>query len=236
MSTYNANQALASIDANIVWVLGFFAVTAAATFVYLIQSFKLAREHQAYSSALPAVGWFAVHDLHFVLHYDLWFNVYDHWWVKAWWVALIFTTLIEFGLVAMIIKYGRKELAAWASQKQFFGLIALGTAAIGIIWLLVKSAIDDPIWLISFPITAFWAVPFSTALLMRRQSQRGQSTTLPICSVFIIGAFQGALWFIDPFFRSPYFLMFSAMGVTWALVNIWLIKQMPAYHPQEITA
>ncbi len=233
INTYDAQAALSSIDANLGWVLGFFAITAAATFVYLIQSFKLAKTHAAYSSALPAAGWFAVHDLHFVALYDLWFHVYDHWWVKAWWVALVFTTIIEFALVGLIIRYGRKELAPWASQWQFFGLIALGTVAIGIIWLLVKAAIDDPLWLISFPITAFWAVPFSTALMLRRNSTRGQSAVLPICSLFIIGAFQGALWFIDPFFRSPWFLMFTAMGLAWSLSNLWLIKQLPVYTAQR---
>ena len=138
--TYDPAAALSSIDANVAWVLAFFAIAAVATFIYLLQSFKLARAHEAYSSALPAVGWFAVHDLHFVLLYELWFDVYDHWWVKAWWVALVFTTLIEFALVGMIVKYGRKELAPWASQRQFFGLIALGTVAIGVIWLLVKDS------------------------------------------------------------------------------------------------
>lgn len=214
-------------------MLAFFAIAAVATFVYLTQSFRLARSDLAYSSALPAVGWFAVHDLHFVLLYELWFETYDHWWVKAWWFALVFTTLIEFALVGMIIKYGRKELAPWAANTQFVGLVILGTVAIGIIWLLVKASINDPLWLISFPITAFWAVPFSTALMLRRNSQRGQSTTLPICSVFIIGAFQGALWFVDPFFRSPWFVMFSMMGITWAFVNIWLLKRLPTYQLQE---
>ncbi|MYE87218.1 MAG: hypothetical protein F4X31_13380 [Gammaproteobacteria bacterium] len=236
MGTYDAAAALSSIDANVVWVLAFFAIAAAATFVYLLQSFKLARAHEAYSSPLPAVGWFAVHDLHFVLLYELWFDVYDHWWVKAWWVALVFTTLIEFALVGMIIKYGRKELAPWASDRQFLGLVALGTAAIGVLWLLVKDSMDDPLFLISFPITAFWAVPFSTALMLRRNSQRGQSTILPICSVFIVGSFQGALWFIDPFFRSPFFLMFTAMGVSWALVNLWMLRRLPAYSPQASPA
>ncbi len=232
INTYNAVEALQSIDSNVVWVLLFFAVAAAATFVYLIESFRLTRSHASFASPLPAVGWFAVHDLHFVLLFELWFDVYDHWWVKAWWVALVFTTIIEFALVAMIIRYGRREIAPWASQRQFAGLIVLGTAAIGIIWLLAKSAMDDPLFLISFPITAFWAVPFSTALMLRRNSQRGQSVRLPVCSVFIIGSFQGALWFVDEFFRSPYFLMFTAMGISWSLVNIWLIQRLPAYQPQ----
>lgn len=236
IETYEATAALRSIDDNVVYVLAFFAIAAIATFVYLTQSFKLARAHAAYSSALPAVGWFAVHDLHFVFLFDLWFNVYDHWWVKAWWVALVFTTLIEFALVGMIIKYGRNELAPWASRNQFATLVVLGTVAIGVIWLLVKDAIDDPLWLISFPITAFWAVPFSTALMLRRNSQRGQSPVLPICSIFIVGSFQGALWFIDPFSRSPYFLMFSAMGISWALVNLWVFRQLPTYSPQEIAS
>ena len=174
IDTYDATAALNSIDTNVVAVLAFFAIAAVATFVYLVQSFKLARAHEAYSSALPAVGW-KRRRVRFVCLYELWFEVYDHWWVKAWWVALVFTTIIEFALVGMIVKYGRREIAPFLTQRQFLVVIGLGTVAIGVIWLLAKAALDDPLFLISFPITAFWAVPFSTALMLRRQSAAGQS-------------------------------------------------------------
>ncbi len=231
--TYDPHLALQSIDSNVVLVLLFFLGAAAFTFSFLIESFRLARVHKAYSAPLAAVAWFAVHDLQFVLLYDLWFNVYDHWWVKAWWVALVFTTAIEFTLVGMVIKYGRQELAPWATQWQFAGLVALTTMAIGVLWLLVKCALDDPLFLVSFPITAFWALPFSTTLMLKRQSRRGQSYLLEICVVFIMLSFQGALWQVDPFFRSPLYLAFTAMAVCWGIANVWLLSKLPAYEPDE---
>lgn len=232
--TYDPHLALQSIDANVVMVLLFFFGAAIFTFTFLIESFRLTRAHRAYSAPLAAVAWFAVHDLQFVLLYDTWFNVYDHWWVKAWWAALVFTTAIEFTLVGMVVKYGREELAPWATQAQFTALVVMATIGIGILWLFVKSALDDPLFLISFPITAFWALPFSTALMVRRQSRRGQSYLLEICVVFIMLSFQGALWHVDPFFRSPLYIAFTTMAVVWGATNVWLLSKLPAYEPTQM--
>jgi hypothetical protein len=230
--TYDPQLVLQAIDDNVALVLLFFLGAAVFTFVFLVESFRLTRAHAAFSAPLAAVAWFAVHDLHFVLFYDLWFNVYDHWWVKAWWVALVFTTAIEFSLVGMVIKYGRKELAPWASPREFALLVVLATAAIGILWLFVKSALNDPLFLVSFPITAFWALPFSTALMLKRQSQRGQSYLLEICVIFIMLSFQGALWQVDAFFRSPMYLAFTTMAVCWGITNVWLLSRLPSYNVQ----
>ena len=231
--TYDPIQVLQAIDDNVVLVLVFFAGAAGFTFAFLVQSFRLSKLHQAYSAPLCAVGWFAMHDLHFVLLYDTWFNVYDHWWVKAWWVALVFTAAIEFTLVGMVIKYGREELAPWASQKAFAFIVCLGTLAIGVLWYFVKTALDDPLWLVSFPVTAFWALPFSTVLMLSRQSRRGQSYMLEICVVFIMLSFQGALWQVDDFFRSPAYLAFTAMAVIWGGINVWILSKLPEYTPEQ---
>ncbi len=234
--TYDPQLALQSIDQNVLFVLLFFAGAAGATFVFLIESFRLTRLHAAYSAPLAAVGWFAMHDLIFVLQYDLWFNVYDHWWVKAWWVALVFTTAIEITLVGMFIKYGREELAPWATPQQFAGLVCLCTLAIGVLWYLVKVALVDDLYLISFPITAFWAMPFSTALMLRRQSRRGQSYLLEYSNMCIMLSFQGALWFVDPFFRSPVFIAFTAMAVSWGAMNVWILSRLPAHALEQKNA
>ncbi|KAA1421914.1 hypothetical protein F0U44_06510 [Nocardioides humilatus] len=227
--TYDARAALAAIDDHTVVVLAFFAVVAVATFTYLVSSFRTAYQDRAYSCALPAVGWFAVHDLGFVLQYDQWFHTYDHWWVKGWWVALIATSLIELALVGLVVRYGHAELAPHLSRKVFALGVWAGVAAIGVLWILVKRSIDDDLYLISFPITAFWAVPFGTALMLRRGSRRGQSALQPACVAVIVVGFQGALWFVDDFFRSWEFLTFTVMAVGWSLANIWLIRTLPAW-------
>lgn len=234
--TYDPISALAAIDHHLVAVLGFFSITAVATFTYLLESFRLVRRDAAFSAALPAVGWFAVHDLGFVLQYNTWFHVYDHWWVKAWWILLIATSAIEFVLVGMVVRYGWPELAPRLSRAAF-GTGVLGiVAGIAVLWWLVKRALDDPLYLISFPITAFWAVPFATAIILRRDSRRGQSIAQNVCVAFIVLGFQGALWQVDPFFRSAPFVSFTAMAVLWCVGNVWLLRQMPKWQQDPVIA
>jgi hypothetical protein len=227
--TYDPEQALASIDDHTGVVLGFFAVVATFTFIYLVASFRLARRDQAYSCALPAVGWFAVHDLGFVLQYDRWFHTYDHWWVKSWWCALVFTSMIEFALVGLVIRYGHTELAPHLPRKLFTAGVLGVMVGITAVWALVKHAMDDELYLISFPITAFWAVPFGMALALRRRSRRGQSPLQPICVVFILLGFQGALWNVDPFFREWPFVTFTFVAVAWSVGAAWLLSTLPRW-------
>ena len=201
-----------------------------------MESFRLAIKHRAYSAPLAAVAWFAMHDFIFVLQFEKWFYEYNHWWCKAWWFALVGTSIIEFALVGMVIKYGREELIPSASQKTFAMLVVAATLGIGILWLLIKSVLVDDLYLVSFPITAFWALPFSTALAVRRQSRRGQSVLLEVCVIFIMLSFQGALWHVDELFRSPFYLSFTLVAVLWGCANIWLLRQYPLFDPNQLKA
>jgi hypothetical protein len=72
--TYDPISELAAIDSHVVAVLGCCTVTAFARSTYLFESLRLTVRDAAYSVALPAVGWFAVHDLGFVLQYNTWFH------------------------------------------------------------------------------------------------------------------------------------------------------------------
>jgi len=142
------------------------------------------------------------------------------------------TSLIELALVGLVIRYGHAELAPHLPRQLFALGVVIAVAGMAVLWLLVKRSIDDELYLISFPITAFWAVPFGTALMLRRRSRRGQTVLQPLCVAIIVSGFQGALWFVDDFFRSPEFLAFTAMAVLWSLGNVWLLRTLPAHHPE----
>lgn len=224
---YDPYVVLAAIDDHRVSVLAFFAVAAVFTFGYFIESFRLVARHRVYAAPLAAVGWFAMHDLGFVLQFDDWFTVYDHWWVKAWWFALVATTLIELAFIGIFIRYGWSELMPQVSHLTFAlltGAMVLGIAAI---WAVTKSVLGDDLYLVSFPITAFWALPFSTALALRRGSSLGQSPRQEIFVVVIVLAFQGALWPLDEVFRSVPFMAFTLTAVCWGAANVWLLRTLP---------
>ena len=65
--------------------------------------------------------------------------------------------------------------------------------------------------------------------MLSRQSRRGQSYLLEICVIFILLSFQGALWQVDEFFRSPAYLCFTAMAVLWGMINVWILSKLPEY-------
>ena len=234
---YDPYVVLAAIDDHRVSVLAFFAVAAVFTFGYFIESFRLVRLHRVYTAPLAAVGWFAMHDLGFVLQYDDWFTVYDHWWVKAWWFALVATSLIELAFVGIFIRYGWSELLPQVSHRAFAFLSIAMVLGIGAIWAVAKSVLGDDLYLVSFPITAFWALPFSTALALRRGSRLGQSPRQEVFVVFIVVAFQGALWPLDEVFRSVPFMAFTATAVCWGAANVWLLRTLPdGTEPREVGA
>ena len=108
--SYDPHVVLQSVDDNLFAVNSFMAICLVSTFIFLINSFKTAKRHQAYPAPLAAVGWYAIHDAYFVLQWDKWFVEYDHWWLQFWAVSLVITSGIEFALCYMVYKYGREEL------------------------------------------------------------------------------------------------------------------------------
>jgi hypothetical protein len=234
--SYVPREVLAAVDHHIPVVAVFGAFAAIATFTYLAECFRLARRDKAYPVALGAVGWFAVHDLIFAFQFDKWWNEYGHWWTELWWFALCGTATMECALVGLVIKYGHRELLPQVSKRVFAGLVIAATIGIGAIWWCVKLNLDDDLYLISFPITALWALPLGTGMLLRRQSTRGQSVLLPACVIVIVVSFQGAFWFLDPMFRSWPFMLITITAVCWGGAEIWLMGKFPSYNPDVDSA
>lgn len=229
--SYNPQIVLQSVDQTPMLVMGPMLICLVSTFIYLISSFKTAKLHQSYPAPLSAVGWFAIHDLYFVLQWEKWFVEYDHWWLKFWAISLIFTSGIEFALCYMVYEYGREELMPKLTQRQFGVSIALALCAIGIVWAVIKPLLNDEFCLIAFAITAWWPAAWTTMLIVKRQSLRGQTRTMIWCLLSNpIGMF-GSWYFLDPYFRSPLWLMFAATTILWSIFNIWIMHKYPDYHP-----
>lgn len=227
--SYDPHTVLRSIDQNLLAVSGFMTICLLCTFTYLVTAFSTAKRHRAYPAPLSAVGWFAIHDAQFVVQWNKWFHVYGHWWLEFWAVALIFTSAIEFALCYQVFKYGREELMPKLTQKQFGLAIVAALIGIAVVWILVKRILDDELCLIAFALTAWWPPVWTTMLLVKRQSMRGQTRLMVWCLLGNpIGMF-GAWYFLDPYFRSPLWLAFAAVTILWAAFNIWLVGKYPDY-------
>ena len=231
--SYDPYTVLQSIDDHTFAVMAFMSLCLVCTFVYLVSAFKISAKHQAYPAPLFAVGWFAIHDAHFVSLWHTWFVTYDHWWLKLWAIALIFTAAIEFALCYKVYKYGREEIMPKLSQNQWRLAVIGSLLVIAVTWLAIKSVLDDPLYLFAFALTALWPPVWSTMLLIKRQSLRGQSRLMNWCLLGNPIGMCGAWMILDPWFRSPYFVGVAACMIGWAAFNVWLVHKYPEYTPVE---
>lgn len=224
---YDPNAALGVIDLHRTSILFCLLVTAAFAFAYFAVAIRMAIRQRVYVVPFAGAALFLWHDLNFVLEYDKWFNGYDHWWVKMWWFALLGTVALEAFLIYQVIRYGHRELWPGLAKRTYPVLMVGATFAVGALWMLVKHAIDDDLYFVTFAITAVFSVPFHTALMAKRQSRAGQSIFMQASTIVMILAMTAAFAQIDDSFRSFYFLGFVATFVCWALCNIWLIRKLP---------
>lgn len=225
---YDAYAALKTIDSNTWPIMACLLITVSGAFFYFVVALRMAIKQKVYVVPFIGSALFFWHDLTFVLMYDKWFNVYNHWWVKMWWYALVGTVIFELLMLYQVYQYGHKELWPNLSKKAFGGLIVLGTLGIGMMWALIKFSMGDELFFITFAITAVFSVPFHTALMSRRQSRAGQSIAMELSTIVMILSLTGVFVQIDAFFRSPLYLGFVAVFVLWPLANVWLILRLPA--------
>jgi hypothetical protein len=225
---YNAQQSLLNIDAHAGTILACLLITVVFAFLYFVIAFFMAIKQKVYVVPFIGAALFFWHDLTFVLMYNTWFHVYNHWWVKMWWHALVGTVLLELVMLYQVYRYGHQELWPNVSKNTFGILIVLGTIGVGAMWALVKVSLGDPLFFITFAITAVFSVPFHTAIMSRRQSRAGQSIIMQLSTIMMILSETAAFLQIAPFFRSPAYLCFVGVFVLWPLGNIWLMLQLPA--------
>ena len=231
---YDPYAALKAIDAHTVSIMACLLTTVAFAFIYFLIALRMAIRQKVYVVPFVGASVFFWHDFTFVLMYDQWFHVYNHWWVKMWWFALVGTVGLELFMLYQIIRYGHQELWPMLSRRAFAAVIVLGTLGVGTLWFLVKVSLGDPLFFITFAITAVWSVPFHTGLMVKRQSRAGQSIAMEASVIVMITSLTGAFAQIDPMFRSPVYLAFVAAFVIWPLVNIWLILRLPDAAPAGV--
>lgn len=226
---YGTLETLQAIDQNWQVIMSCLGVVIFFVFVYLTIAVRMAIRQKVYVVPFIGAALFFWHDFTFVLMYDKWFNIYNHWWLKMWWFALIGSSALEAFLTYQVIRYGHRELWPKLSKDQFRLLMIGGTLAIGAMWALVKTSLSDEFFFISFAVTAVWSVPFHTGLLSRRQSRAGQSVIMELSTIPMLLSLTVVFSYISPFFSSPLFLTFVGCFTLWPLVNVWLILKYPRY-------
>jgi hypothetical protein len=99
----------------------------------------------------------------------------------------------------------------------------LGALAAGAIsWALLKGALADPLYLLSFMATLLWGGPSSSALLGCRPDGRGQSVLewMAFSAMAIICSITSICFFGGGFFHSWQYVGICAAAVIWSLVLV----------------
>lgn len=226
---YDPVSTLQAIDRNVVAVIALCAVALVFNYAYFGEAIRLGFRHKTYSMPAAVTLVFLPHDVSYLLHYDLWFNVYDHWFCKLWWVGLIFTSSIEGVFFYQLLRYGRQEILPQLSQRAYVFVMFLALAAGAGAWLTVKQALNDDLYLFSFGWTLFWGAPLAISMMQRRQSSRGQSRWMWISYMLMAVFYWAATAFVDPYFRSVGWLAILTMALGCAAANLWFLQKMPRY-------
>ncbi|WP_068071732.1 hypothetical protein [Novosphingobium lentum] len=225
---YEPTQALQAIDGHVPLVLLCLAVALGFSFVYFVIALRMARRQGVYVEPFIGAAVFFWHDLSFVLHWPTWQAVYGgHWWLKFWSIGLCGTVALEAYLIWQFIHYGHREILPQVSRPAFTVMTLAAVLGTGAMWWLVKASLNDPLYFVTFAITAIWSTPFHTGIMLRRGNTAGQSVAMNVCVMLLFSGVSGAIAIAAPAFRSPVYAAFYATFMIWPLVNIWLIRRLP---------
>lgn len=124
--------------------------------------------------------WFA-HDLGVVVRFNTWYNDYDHWFLKIYWVGILTALLIEVVFLWQAYKVGRKEYLPNGTPAQWGALLAAGAAIVLLCWEYQKTIWDDPLYQ-ALASTALYLIPLAVVpLVLRRRSAISQSPVIYGC-------------------------------------------------------
>jgi hypothetical protein len=225
---YQTAAVLQAVDAHTVIVLALCGISLVGNYVYWIENLRLGFRDKRYSMPVGSLFFFLPHDGTYVAMYPHWFHHIHHWFPELWWCGLCVTVCMELAFLTMLLMFGRKELAPAASQGQFTALILFGLVLCCIAWLVVKSTMQDELFLTIFGVTIFWCAPFTFALMARRGDPVGQSTLSWCGYILMTAAYWPATWILAPGFHS---VLWNALGVAClagGVANLWLIRKLNA--------
>lgn len=242
-ATYDSHSVLRAVDNHTVVIAIGMAIAMGLTGLYFYEAVRVGVSQKTFACPLVATLWFLPHDFSFVLHWNEWFNVYDHWLPKVWCIGLVGTVGLEIFLLGQVIRYGRKEIMPMMSQRVFAALIIAATFVVGCVWFFIRTVLDDPLFYVSFFLTIVWPVLFTTPQLLKRRSRQGTSMLQQACLAPMMWGLYLALWNMDDWFRRPAFAIMVVAVSLWQFFNMWLLSRQPdvavadrAAQPQPVAA
>jgi hypothetical protein len=228
---YDPNIVLAAMDTNMVGIIAFCGAAMLFNYTWFYQAVRAGFRDQVYPLPIVNILFWLCGDGTGVSRFDMYFNQYDHWYLKLFWAALIVTVTFEILFIYMTIKFGRKELCPDWSTNQFVALLIAGAAMFGITWYMVLGAMPDDLNIVYFNIANMIGPIAMAGLLLRRRSIAGTSSAIWINYTLMLACwyFAQAMWF-GPEFRTIPMLAFMVINTAAAAGVAIYIRSQQAKH------
>jgi hypothetical protein len=230
---YQAPELLSRIDEHRWLILSAFAVAMIFQWIWLIDCVRVGRRDRAYSMPLFCTFFWFAHDTGCVARFNEWFNTYDHWYLKCFWLGLLTAAVLELIFFAQVLRYGRAELLPMLGQRAFAGVLVLGVVVSAVTWELLKELLGDPLYQAS-PALAMLSYPiFGAALMFRRRSAIGQSVTMwaNFTAMTVCWFIASAIWFGGGF-RSWQYLGAGVVAALGGAVMTYLVSSRSELFPR----
>lgn len=178
---YDPQQILTALDDHPLPILLGFGLAMVLQNIAMITAVVMTHREGWISIPLPCtLLWFA-HDLGVVVRFDDWFNVYDHWFLKLFWLGLLVALVIELVFLSQAMRVGRQEHLPNGTQLQWNLLLVAATAMVVLCWEYQKTVWDDPLSQ-ALASTTMYVIPlFVVPLVLRRRSAIAQSPVIYAC-------------------------------------------------------
>lgn len=204
---YDPQIILAAIDQHKIPILIGFGLAMVLQNIAMVTAVVMTRREGWISIPLPCTYlWFA-HDLGVVARFDTWFNTYDHWFLKLFWIGLLTALLLELVFLYQAIAVGRREYLPDGRTGTWAGLVIAGAVAMVVLWEYLKALWGDPLYQAAPAITLFALPVATTALILRRRSAVAQHALMYGCFAAMVVLWWGVtVTFYGPFFATWQYL------------------------------
>ncbi|MET0545772.1 MAG: hypothetical protein ABWZ40_05645 [Caulobacterales bacterium] len=225
---YDTQRVLASIDRNMWSVLALCGMAMILNYTWFFAAVLRGFRDQTVPIPVFCTLFWLCGDGSMVLRYDHWFNDIGHWYVKLFWLALVFTVACELVFLYMTLRFGRKEMAPSLTQPQFVAVVLGGLVTMAIAWELIKSLMGDELYINYFHLANLVGPVTGAAMVLRRGTQAGTST-------LIWGAYTGmvACWVTacalgyGPVFATPLFIALYVVCTLSAAAVTYIVSRLP---------
>jgi hypothetical protein len=226
---YDPELVLASLDRNAWRVLALCGFAMLCNYTWFFAALRQGQRDRVVPIPVFCTLFWLVGDASMLLRYRLWFDVIDHWYVKLFWLALVFTVACELVFLHMTLRFGRAELAPSLSQAQFAAVLLLGVAAMAIAFEWSKGSRGDVLYIDYFQLANLIGPLFGAALWLRRGTRAGTTPLIWGAYALMVASWSlaCALWYGPPF-AEPRYLALYATSTLAALAMSAGVARMPA--------